>query len=59
MNFFLEANSTNAHKVVHHELCKKDDKVLFLIHQYMGSDIFENIIVEETTKDAWDRLNKL
>jgi len=37
-------------------LRKKDAKGLFLIHQCIDPNIFENIIEQETAKGAWDTL---
>lgn len=32
---------------------------MFLIHQCVDSNVFEKIIEEETTKEAWDKLKNL
>lgn len=48
----LDANSTKAQRTYHHELSKKDGKCLFLIHQYMDSNIYEKIIEQETINEA-------
>lgn len=55
----LEANATETQKALHHELSKKDDKCLFLIHQCLDPIIFEKIMEEETTKSVCDTLKKL
>lgn len=55
----LEANATEVRKEIHRELRKKDDKGLFLIHQYVNPKIVKRIIEEETTKGTWDTLKNL
>ncbi|KAK2446031.1 hypothetical protein QL285_016886 [Trifolium repens] len=55
----LATNVNEASITQHKELKKKDAKGLFIIHQCVDSNIFENIIEEETSKGAWDTLNKI
>lgn len=55
----LEANATETQRVAHREKSKKDEKGLFLIHWCVDLNIFEKIIEQETTKEAWDTLKKL
>ncbi|XP_050895721.1 uncharacterized protein LOC127102394 [Lathyrus oleraceus] len=55
----LEKNATEAQRVYHRELIKKDGKGLLLINNNMNSNIFDKIIEQETTKEAWDTLEKL
>lgn len=40
----LEANATEAQRIAHREMSKKDRKYLFLIHQCVDSNVFEKII---------------
>lgn len=49
-------NSDEDQQAVHKEQSKKDRKFLFLIHQCVYPNVFENIIEEESTKGAWDKL---
>ncbi|XP_014623180.1 uncharacterized protein [Glycine max] len=49
-------NPTKAHRATHREQMKKDDKVIFLIHQCVDSNVLEKIIDYEMTKEAWDVL---
>lgn len=46
----LEIIVIEAQKVFHHELSKKDEKGLFLIHKCMNYNIFNKISEEEITK---------
>ncbi|XP_050910070.1 uncharacterized protein LOC127123938 [Lathyrus oleraceus] len=55
----LEENVNNVQQVVHKEQRKKDGKVLFLIHQCVDPNVFENIIEEETTKGVCDKLKNV
>lgn len=55
----FEENASDVQKDAYKDQMKKDGKALFLIHQCMDLDIFEKIIEEETTKEAWDKLKKL
>jgi adenylosuccinate lyase len=52
-----EANETQ--RTLHCDQKKKDEKGLFIIHQCVDSNIFENIIEEKTSKGAWDTLKKI
>ena len=52
----LQENATKVQRTTNRELRKKDAKGLFLIHQCIDPNIFENIIEQETAKGAWDTL---
>lgn len=50
----LDENATEAQKAQHGEKRKeKDENWLSLIHQYLNSNIFEEIIEGETSKSVW------
>lgn len=42
----LESNVDDIHKVTHKGQRKKDEKGIFLIHQYLDPNVFEKIIDE-------------
>lgn len=44
--------------LAHCEISKKYGKSFFLIHQFVDSNIFESIIEQETSKEAWNTLKK-
>lgn len=48
-----------AQRAPHLEMNKKDGKYLFLIHQCVDSNIFENIINQEMDNETFDTLKKL
>lgn len=54
----LPANATDVQRQAHKEARKKDCKALFLIHQCVDSNNFEKISSAETSKAAWDILQK-
>lgn len=45
-------------KVAHKDLKKKDYKALFIIHQRVDLDNFENFGDVESSKEAWDILER-
>ena len=47
-----DKNPTDAHKVAHHDLMKRDAKTLFIIHQCVDVDNFQKIRSADTTKKA-------
>lgn len=51
-------NATNEQKVAHKDLKKKDYKTLFIIHQCVDPDNFEKVCDVDSTKEAWDILEK-
>ncbi|KAK2397922.1 hypothetical protein QL285_059445 [Trifolium repens] len=50
--------STDVQKAIHKELKKKDYKALFIIHQCVNPDNFERVGDAQSTKEAWDNLEK-
>lgn len=48
----LANNATEAHRVAHHDQKKKDKKVLYLIHQGMNDETFEQIEGATTASEA-------
>ena len=52
----LSANATNAQRNAQRDLRKKDQKVLFYIHQCVDVNGFEKIADSTTAKVAWDIL---
>ncbi|KAK2404089.1 hypothetical protein QL285_053465 [Trifolium repens] len=54
----LPANASEEQRTTFREAKKKDNKGLFLIHQCVDSKVFEKIADEETSKAAWDILQK-
>ncbi|XP_050876924.1 ribosome biogenesis protein ERB1-like [Lathyrus oleraceus] len=48
----------DAQKNVQHDLRKKDQKVLFYIHQCVDVNVFEKIVDLMTAKAAWDTLSE-
>ncbi|CAJ2636336.1 unnamed protein product, partial [Trifolium pratense] len=54
----LPANATEEQRTTFREATKKDNKALFLIHQCVDSKVFEKIADAETSKGAWDILQK-
>jgi hypothetical protein len=54
----LPANANEEQRTTHREAKKKDNKALFLIHQCVDSKVFEKIADAETSKAAWDILQK-
>lgn len=55
----LDVNANDVQKAAHNEQRKKDGKIPFLIHQCVGPNVFEKIIEEKTSKEAWDKLKNL
>ena len=51
--FALVANATEAQRVAHCDKKKKDNKSLYLIHQGMNDEMFEQIEGATTTSEAW------
>jgi len=49
----LGDNATEAQKVAHRDQKKKDNKTLYLIHQGMNDEMFEQIEGATTTSEAW------
>ena len=54
----LPANANEDQRTIFREAKKKDNKGLFLIHQCVDSKVFEKIADAETSKAAWDMLQK-
>ena len=54
----LPENANEEQRTTFREAKKKDNKALFLIHQCVDSKVFEKIADAETSKDAWDILQK-
>ena len=54
----LDRNPTDAQKVAHRDLMKRDAKALFIIHQCVDADNFQKIRSADTAKKAWDTLDK-
>ncbi|KAK2388142.1 hypothetical protein QL285_061854 [Trifolium repens] len=54
----LPENANEEQRTTFREAKKKDNKTLFLIHQCVDSKVFEKIADAETSKDAWDILQK-
>ncbi|WJX60656.1 hypothetical protein P8452_45840 [Trifolium repens] len=54
----LPANANEEQRTTFREAKKKDNKGLFLIHQCVDSKVFEKIADAETSKAAWDILQK-
>jgi len=54
----LDRNPTDAQKVAHRDLMKRDAKTLFIIHQCVDADNFQKIRSANTAKKAWDTLEK-
>ena len=54
----IEENATDEQKAAHKDLKKKDYKALFKIHQYVDLDNFEKVGDVNSTKEAWDILEK-
>lgn len=50
--------ATDDHKNAHKELNKKDYKALFIIHQCVDPENFEKVGDFESSKEAWDILEK-
>ncbi|XP_006582657.1 uncharacterized protein [Glycine max] len=53
-----DRNPTDAQKVAHRDLMKRDAKTLFIIHQCVDADNFQKIRSADTAKKAWDTLEK-
>ena len=49
----LATNATEAQRVAHRDQKKKDNKALYLIHQGMNDETFEQIEGATTTSEAW------
>lgn len=49
----LVENTASEEKAAHKELKKKDDKTLFMIHQFVNPNNFEKISDVESAKEAW------
>lgn len=54
----LVENVTCAHKVAYKESKKKDQNVLFYIHQCVEAKVFDKIIHAATSKEAWNMLKR-
>ncbi|KHN34159.1 hypothetical protein glysoja_047163, partial [Glycine soja] len=54
----LDRNPTDAQKVAHRDLMKRDAKALFIIQQCVDADNFQKIRSADTAKKAWDTLEK-
>lgn len=50
----LAKNATEAHKIIHQELKKKDAMGFFITRQCVDPNIFEMIAKEESVKGVWD-----
>jgi len=55
--FRLVDNATEAQRVAHHDQKKKDKKALYLIHQGMNDETFEQIERSTTTSEVWTILS--
>ena len=55
--FALAANATEAQRVAHRDQKKKDNKVLYLIHQGMNDETFEQIEEATTVSEIWTILS--
>jgi len=53
----LAANATEAQRVAHRDQKKKDNKALYLIHQGMNDEMFEQIEGATTVSEAWTILS--
>ena len=53
-----DKNPTDAKKVAHRDLMKRDAKALLIIHQCVDADNFQKIRFADTAKKAWDTLEK-
>ncbi|MCI31355.1 hypothetical protein A2U01_0052567, partial [Trifolium medium] len=51
-------SSCDAQKATYKELKKKDYKALFIIHQCVSLDNFERVGDAQSSKEAWDNLEK-
>ncbi|MCI03523.1 hypothetical protein A2U01_0024563, partial [Trifolium medium] len=51
--------ATEAEKLVHKEIKKKDFKALFIIHQSVSADIFEKMEDKETVSDFFTGVSKI
>ena len=51
-------DATDQEKTAFKELRKKDYKALFIIHQCVDSDNFEKVSDVESSKEAWEILEK-
>ena len=49
----LVANAAEAQRVAHRDQKKKDNKALYLIHQGMNDETFEEIEIATTASEAW------
>jgi hypothetical protein len=54
----VTSTSTDAQKATFKELKKRDYKALFIIHQCVSPDIFERVGEAQSSKEAWDNLEK-
>jgi hypothetical protein len=54
----LAEATTDQRKAAHKELKKKDYKSLFIIHQCVDANNFEKVSDVESTKEAWEILEK-
>ncbi|KAK2458032.1 hypothetical protein QL285_005238 [Trifolium repens] len=52
----VAADATDAQKLAQKDTKKKDQRVLFYIHQCVDENVFEKIADSETAKAAWDTL---
>ena len=53
----LAANATEAQRVAHRDRKKNDNKALYLIHQGMNDETFEQIEGATTASEAWTILS--
>lgn len=54
----ISENITDEQNVVHKELKKKDYKTFFIIHQCVDPNSFEKVDNVDSSKEAWDILEK-
>lgn len=52
--YALEANATETHNIIHHEVSNKDENNLFFIYQCVDPNTFENIIKELMANNELD-----
>ncbi|MCI00852.1 hypothetical protein A2U01_0021874, partial [Trifolium medium] len=55
----ITESSSDAQKATFKELKKKDYKALFIIHQCVSPDNFERVGDAQSSKEAWDNLEKV
>ena len=54
----LGEGATESQKTEHKELKKRDCKAMFLLHQCVDNAHFEKIAAADSSKDAWQILEK-